>query len=328
MKKDCEYARFSRWRLRWRSEPVARHRESSRWMSMGSFIPSRSEIVNGALAQARNQNAALVIIRLNTPGGLMDAMRSTIEKIVASPVPVVTFVAPSGGRAASAGFFLLEAGDVAAMAPGTATGAAHPVLIGGQMDPVMKQKVENDAAAYLRSISAKRGRNSAARRNRRPRKQILHRSRGPRPKAHRPRRRRRSPPARSPRRPHRHPLRWLFRHPPHRRRAYRRIPAHRASDYPLRHRRSEHRAHSPRHRRPRHLCRVLLPWPDRPRSHRRNSRPPRTLRDFRAAPQLARRGAHDPRLRPLRARSEVHFARHSRRRWRRRHGARRRHAGR
>jgi membrane-bound serine protease (ClpP class) len=127
----------------------------------GIVHPITVEIVNGALAQARNQNAALVIIRLNTPGGLMDAMRSTIEKIVASPVPVVTFVAPSGGRAASAGFFLLEAGDVAAMAPGTATGAAHPVLIGGQMDPVMKQKVENDAAAYLRGISAKRGRNSA-----------------------------------------------------------------------------------------------------------------------------------------------------------------------
>ncbi len=127
----------------------------------GMVHPITAEIVSGALAQARTQNAALVIIRLNTPGGLMDAMRSTIEKIVASPVPVVTFVAPSGGRAASAGFFLLEAGDVAAMAPGTATGAAHPVLIGGQMDPVMKQKVENDAAAYLRGISAKRGRNSA-----------------------------------------------------------------------------------------------------------------------------------------------------------------------
>jgi membrane-bound serine protease (ClpP class) len=73
----------------------------------------------------------------------------------------VTFVAPSGGRAASAGFFLLEAGDVAAMAPGTATGAAHPVLMGANMDAVMKQKVENDAAAYLRSICEKRGRNSA-----------------------------------------------------------------------------------------------------------------------------------------------------------------------
>jgi membrane-bound serine protease (ClpP class) len=127
----------------------------------GMVHPITAEIVEGALAQAKNENASLVLIRLNTPGGLMDAMRTTIEKMVASPVPVVTFVAPSGGRAASAGFFLLEAGDVAAMAPGTATGAAHPVLRGANMDAVMKQKVENDAAAYLRSICEKRGRNSA-----------------------------------------------------------------------------------------------------------------------------------------------------------------------
>jgi len=127
----------------------------------GMVHPITAEIVEGALAQARNEKASLVLVRLNTPGGLMDAMRETIEKIVSSPVPVVTFVAPSGGRAASAGFFLLEAGDVAAMAPGTATGAAHPVLMGANMDAVMKQKVENDAAAYLRSICEKRGRNSA-----------------------------------------------------------------------------------------------------------------------------------------------------------------------
>jgi membrane-bound serine protease (ClpP class) len=127
----------------------------------GMVHPITAEIVNSALAQAREQKASLVLIRLNTPGGMMDAMRSVIEKMAASPVPVVTFVAPSGGRAASAGFFLLEAGDVAAMAPGTATGAAHPVLLGSEMDPVMKQKVENDAAAYLRSITGKRGRNSA-----------------------------------------------------------------------------------------------------------------------------------------------------------------------
>ena len=127
----------------------------------GMVHPITTEIVGGALAQAKEQNAALVIVRLNTPGGLMDAMRETIEKIVASPIPVVTYVAPSGGRAASAGFFLLESGDVAAMAPGTNTGAAHPVLLGSEMDPVMKQKVENDAAAYLRSICTKRGKNSA-----------------------------------------------------------------------------------------------------------------------------------------------------------------------
>jgi membrane-bound serine protease (ClpP class) len=127
----------------------------------GVVHPITVEIVAGAIAQARQENASLLVVRLNTPGGLMDAMRETIEEIVASPVPVAIFVAPSGGRAASAGFFLLESGDVAAMAPGTNTGAAHPVLMVGQMDAVMKEKVENDAAASMRSITTKRGRNSA-----------------------------------------------------------------------------------------------------------------------------------------------------------------------
>jgi membrane-bound serine protease (ClpP class) len=126
----------------------------------GVVHPITAEIVAGAIAQARAENASLLLVRLNTPGGLMDAMRETIEEMLASPVPVVTYVAPSGGRAASAGFFLLEAGEVAAMAPGTNTGAAHPVAMTGEMDAVMSQKVENDAAAYIRSISAKRGRNS------------------------------------------------------------------------------------------------------------------------------------------------------------------------
>src|ERR1035437_8015176 len=123
--------------------------------------PITAEIVGSAIAQAKQENASLLLVRLNTPGGLMDAMREIIEKIVSSPVPVVTYVAPSGGRAASAGFFILESGDVAAMAPGTNSGAAHPVAMGVEMDAVMTQKVVNDAAAYLRSICAKRGRNSA-----------------------------------------------------------------------------------------------------------------------------------------------------------------------
>jgi len=127
----------------------------------GVVHPITAEIVSGAIAQARQENAALLIVRLNTPGGLMDAMRETIQEIVSSPVPVATYVAPSGGRAASAGFFILEAGDVAAMAPGTNTGAAHPVLMTGEMDALMKEKVENDAAAEMRSITTKRGRNSA-----------------------------------------------------------------------------------------------------------------------------------------------------------------------
>lgn len=122
--------------------------------------PVTVEIVTRAIEQAQKDNAGAILLRLNTPGGLMDAMRLTIEKIVASPVPVIAYVTPSGGRSASAGFFLLEAADIAAMAPGTNTGAAHPVLLTGQMDPEMKRKVENDAAASLRSLVAKRGRNS------------------------------------------------------------------------------------------------------------------------------------------------------------------------
>ena len=126
----------------------------------GIVHPVTVEIVGSAIARAKQENASLLIVRLNTPGGLMDAMRETIEEIVASPIPVVTYVEPSGGRAASAGFFILESGDVAAMAPGTNTGAAHPVAEFGDMDPTMKEKVENDAAAYMRSICTKRGRNS------------------------------------------------------------------------------------------------------------------------------------------------------------------------
>lgn len=127
----------------------------------GVVHPITVEIIVRAIEQAKQQGAEIVLIRLNTPGGLADATREINEKIVASPIPVVTFVEPSGGRAASAGFYILEAGDVAAMAPGTNTGAATPVLLGQAMDPVMARKVQNDAAASLRSLATKRGRNSA-----------------------------------------------------------------------------------------------------------------------------------------------------------------------
>lgn len=126
----------------------------------GVVHPVTVEIVGHAIHQAETEHAGLVLIRLSTPGGLMDASREIVAKMVASPVPVVTYVTPSGARAASAGFFILEAGDVAAMCPGTNTGAASPVLLGQQMDPVMRRKVENDASAWLRSITARRGRNS------------------------------------------------------------------------------------------------------------------------------------------------------------------------
>jgi membrane-bound serine protease (ClpP class) len=122
--------------------------------------PISDEFIERALAQAAREHDEAVLIELSTPGGLVDSTRSIIEKILASPVPVIVYVAPSGARAASAGFFILESADVAAMAPGTNTGAAHPVVFGGEkMDDVMKAKMENDAAAFMRSFVSKRGRN-------------------------------------------------------------------------------------------------------------------------------------------------------------------------
>ncbi len=120
--------------------------------------PISDEYIGRAIEQARQSNADAVLIELRTPGGLVDSTRSIIAKMLASPVPVIVYVAPSGARAASAGFFLLEAADIAAMAPGTNTGAAHPVNMGGEkMDDVMKTKVENDAAAFMRSFVGPRG---------------------------------------------------------------------------------------------------------------------------------------------------------------------------
>jgi len=130
-------------------------------VSVGGVVhPVTVEIIGHAIDQAERENAAAVLMRLNTPGGLLDATREITSKIVASRVPVIAYVTPSGGRAASAGFFLLESADVAAMAPGTNTGASSPVLEGQQMDPVMRSKIENDASAWLRSIVTKRGRNA------------------------------------------------------------------------------------------------------------------------------------------------------------------------
>jgi len=125
----------------------------------GIVHPVTTEILSSAIDEATRSHDSLVLIRLNTPGGLMDAMRASMQKMISSPVPVITYVTPQGARAASAGFFLLETGDVAAMAPGTNTGAAHPVIMGSEMDPVMKEKLENDAAASLRSIVGQRFRN-------------------------------------------------------------------------------------------------------------------------------------------------------------------------
>jgi len=122
--------------------------------------PITDEYIGRAIAEAQRRQDQALIVEINTPGGLLESTRDIIEKIVASPVPVIVYVAPSGSRAASAGFFILESADVAAMAPGTNTGAAHPVTLGGgKMDDVMKEKIENDSAAFMRSFVSKRGRN-------------------------------------------------------------------------------------------------------------------------------------------------------------------------
>jgi membrane-bound serine protease (ClpP class) len=123
--------------------------------------PVSAGYVKDGLNHAKDVGARAVILRLNTPGGLVDSMREIVEAILSSPAPVITWVGPSGARAASAGFFILLAGDVAVMAPGTSTGAAHPVTLTGQkIDDVMEKKVVSDAAAYIRSYVSKRGHNA------------------------------------------------------------------------------------------------------------------------------------------------------------------------
>ena len=126
----------------------------------GVINPVAAEYINHVLAQAQEGGGTAVVVRLDTPGGLDTSMRLIIKDITASPVPVIVYVAPGGARAASAGVFILYSAHIAAMAPGTNVGAAHPVAMGGgEMDVVMKDKVENDAAAYIKSIAEKRGRN-------------------------------------------------------------------------------------------------------------------------------------------------------------------------
>jgi membrane-bound serine protease (ClpP class) len=119
-----------------------------------------AERIERAIDRAAADKDSALLIELSTPGGVMSSMQEIIQKIIASPVPVIIYVSPSGSRAASAGFFILESADIAAMAPGTNTGAAHPVgPFGGDIKGAMGDKVLNDASAYMRSIVSKRGRN-------------------------------------------------------------------------------------------------------------------------------------------------------------------------
>ncbi len=128
----------------------------------GVINPASAEYLVKGIQQATNNNEKLVIIQMDTPGGLDTSMRIIIKEILNSKVPVAVYVAPGGSRAASAGTFITYAGHVAAMAPGTNIGAAHPVNLmgGGKGDEHMMAKVENDAVAYIKSIAEKRKRNA------------------------------------------------------------------------------------------------------------------------------------------------------------------------
>ena len=122
--------------------------------------PVTADYLSSVIARAEEEDPALLVVELDTPGGLDSAMREMVQAILKSRVPVAVYVSPQGARAASAGVMITLAADVAAMAPGTNIGAAHPVNMGGgAMDNTMSRKVENDAAAYARSLAAGRGRN-------------------------------------------------------------------------------------------------------------------------------------------------------------------------
>ncbi len=124
-----------------------------------SINPASAEFIENSIQQATDEKATCIIIRLNTPGGLLTSTRDIVKSIMNSPVPVVVYIAPSGARAGSAGVFITMSAHIAAMAPGTNIGAAHPVSLQGKADGIMNEKSTNDAAAFIRSIAEKRNRN-------------------------------------------------------------------------------------------------------------------------------------------------------------------------
>ena len=125
----------------------------------GAINPAASEYVKYGIENSVKDNAQCMVLRLNTPGGLLESTREIVSNILQSPIPIIVYVAPQGSRAASAGVFITLSANIAAMAPGTNIGAAHPVSLEGKMDSTMTEKVTNDAAAFIRSISEKRKRN-------------------------------------------------------------------------------------------------------------------------------------------------------------------------
>ncbi|RPI37066.1 MAG: nodulation protein NfeD [Nitrospiraceae bacterium] len=127
----------------------------------GVINPVSSEFISKSISKANAMQAEALVIELDTPGGLDTSMRSIVKDIIASAVPVIVYVSPSGARAASAGTFITLAAHVAAMAPGTNIGAAHPVSMGEKMDKTMSEKATNDAAAYIRTLAERTGRNAS-----------------------------------------------------------------------------------------------------------------------------------------------------------------------
>ncbi|MFN2458214.1 MAG: nodulation protein NfeD [Chitinophagaceae bacterium] len=125
----------------------------------GSINPATAGFINRGIAKTKKQNAQCLIIHLNTPGGLLKSTRVIVGDILDSPVPVVVYVSPSGAHAGSAGVFITLSAHVAAMAPATNIGAAHPVGLQGGMDTTMNAKATNDAVAFIRTIAEKRNRN-------------------------------------------------------------------------------------------------------------------------------------------------------------------------
>ncbi len=128
----------------------------------GSINPSSADYIHKSIEEAKLKNAECLVIQLNTPGGLLKSTRFIVSDLLTSTIPIIVYVSPGGSQAASAGVFITLAGNIAAMAPGTNIGASHPVRgDGSKMDSTMSEKVTNDAAAFIRSISEKRKRNVA-----------------------------------------------------------------------------------------------------------------------------------------------------------------------
>jgi membrane-bound serine protease (ClpP class) len=126
----------------------------------GIINPATAKFIIESIDQAVGQGGQCLIIELDTPGGLMDSMRNIVKKILASPIPIIVYVAPSGARAASAGVFITMSANIAVMAPGTHIGAAHPVTLGeGKESKTMSEKIVNDSVSYIKTIAKTRGRN-------------------------------------------------------------------------------------------------------------------------------------------------------------------------